>query len=120
MLSISVRLTLISLLAYPLMLVLRFCCGFLGVNTATLREAAVQAYLPPDKRARVMGLFNVFASLGMLVSQLLAGALGEILPYRMVTLLFAAFTTVCVFWIIIRNRDQVRRIYEYEKQTVEE
>ena len=102
-------------LAYPVMLVLRFICGFLGVNTATLREAAVQAYLPQDIRARVMGLFNVFASLGMLASQLLAGALGEILPYRIVALLFAAFTTVCIFAIIVRNRDAVRKIYEYEK-----
>ena len=104
-------------LAYPVMLVLRFLCGFLGVNTATLREAAVQAYLPPEIRARVMGLFNVFASAGMLVSQLLAGALGELLPYRVVALMFASFTTVCIFAIIIRNRDEVQTIYEYEKLT---
>ena len=97
------------------MLVLRFICGFLGVNTATLREAAVQAYLPANIRARVMGLFNVFASLGLLVSQLLAGALGEVLPYRVVALLFASFTTVCIFAIIIRNRDEVGKIYAYEK-----
>ena len=102
-------------LTYPVMLVLRFICGFLGVNTATLREAAVQAYLPANIRARVMGLFNVFASLGLLVSQLLAGALGEVLPYRVVALLFASFTTVCIFAIIIRNRDEVGKIYAYEK-----
>lgn len=99
---------------------MRFICGFLGVNTATLREAAVQAYLPPDMRARVLGLFNVLASLGVLVSQLLAGALGEILPYRMVALLFALFTTICIFTVIIRNRETVRKIYEYEKQEVQQ
>jgi len=104
-------------LAYPLMLILRFLCGFLGVNTATLREAAVQAYLPQNMRARIMGLLNVLASLGMLVSQLLAGALGEILPYRVVALLFAGCTTICVFSIIVRNRDNVRKIYGYEKPT---
>ena len=104
-------------LAYPVMLILRFVCGFLGVNTATLREAAVQSYLPHDMRARVMGLFNVLASLGMLASQLLAGALGELLPYRAVALLFASFTTVCIFTIIVKNRDAVRKIYAYEKAT---
>lgn len=102
-------------LTWPVMLVLRFVCGFLGVNTATLREAAVQSYLPPDIRARVMGLFNVCASLGMLISQPLAGALGEVLPYRYVSLLFAALAGLCMVLVIVRNRDEVRKIYEFEK-----
>lgn len=45
-------------LAWPLMLAVRFLCGFMGVNTATLRTAAVQNYLPPDMRARVNALFS--------------------------------------------------------------
>lgn len=105
-------------LAYPVMLVLKFLCGFLGVNTATLREAAVQSYLPPDMRARVNGLFNVLVSMGMLLVQLLAGALGEIWPYRYVALGFAAFCLGCVFFFIVRNRGEVRRIYEYEPDAV--
>ena len=31
---------------YPLMLVCRCACGFLGINSATLREEAVQGYIP--------------------------------------------------------------------------
>ncbi len=101
-------------LTYPVMLVLKFLCGFLGVNTATLRTAAVQRYLPPDMRARVNGLFNVLVSMGMLAVQLLSGALGEIWPYRYVALGFAAFSFGCIFFLIVRNRAEVRRIYEYE------
>lgn len=102
--------------AYPLMLVMRFLCGFLGVNTATLRTAAVQSYLPQNLRARVNGLFNVLASLGVMGVQLIAGALGEWIPYRLVALGMAAVTSLCVFLLIVRNREAVRKIYEYEAQ----
>ena len=33
-------------LPYPLMLVSRGLCGFLGINSATMRQAAVQRYIP--------------------------------------------------------------------------
>ena len=98
------------------MLVMRFLCGFLGVNTATLRTAAVQSYLPQNLRARVNGLFNVLASLGVMGVQLIAGALGEWIPYRLVALGMAAVTSLCVFLLIVRNREEVRKIYEYEAQ----
>ena len=101
--------------AFPVMLVLRFTCGFLGVNTATLRQAAVQSYLPSDLRGRVNGLFSVIVSLGMLVIRLLAGALGEWLPYRVVALLMASATFCCILWFIVQNRKDEQRIYEYER-----
>ncbi len=102
-------------LAYPVMLVLKFLCGFLGVNTATLREAATQSYLPQDMRARINGLFNVLMNMGMVLVQLLAGALGEIFPYRYVTLGFASVAFVCILIFIVRNKEDVRKIYEYER-----
>ena len=102
-------------LAYPVMLVLKFLCGFLGVNTATLREAATQSYLPQDMRARINGLFNVLMNMGIVLVQLLAGALGEIFPYRFVTLGFSTFAFVCILIFIVRNKEDVRKIYEYER-----
>jgi len=102
-------------LAYPVMLVLRFLCGFLGVNTATLREAATQSYLPQDMRARINGLFNVLMNMGMLLVQLLAGALGEIFPYRYVAVGFATVAFACILIFIVRNKEDVRKIYEYER-----
>ena len=96
---------------YPLMLAARFLCGFMGVNTATLRTAAVQNYLPADLRARVNALFSVLINGAMMLSQLAAGALGEILPYRVVSLLFAAFSFVMIHAFIVRNRSSVEPIY---------
>jgi len=106
-------------LTYPVMLVLRFLCGFLGVNTATLREAATQTYLPQDMRARINGLFNVLISMGMAVVQLLAGLLGELFPYRYVTLGFSCIAFACILIFIVRNKEDVRKIYEYERPETE-
>ena len=96
---------------YPLMLAARFLCGFMGVNTATLRTAAVQNYLPADLRARVNALFNVLISGAMMLAQLAAGALGEVLPYRVVSLLFAALSFAMIHVLIVRNRASVEPIY---------
>ena len=107
-------------LAYPVMLVLKFLCGFLGINTATLREAATQSYLPQDMRARINGLFQVLISIGMVLVQLLVGALGEIFPYRYVSLGFATVAFTCILIFIVRNKEDVRKIYEYERPTENE
>ena len=45
-------------LPYPLMLVSRGLCGFLGINSATMRQAAVQRYIPDRLRARVNALYR--------------------------------------------------------------
>lgn len=50
-------------LPYPLMLVSRGLCGFLGINSATMRQAAVQRYIPdrlpgPGQRLRVHALYR--------------------------------------------------------------
>lgn len=101
-------------MAYPVMLVLRFLCGFLGAQTAAIRSAAVQKYLPSDMRARVNGLFSVLASLGMMVVQLAIGALGEVIPYRWAAALFAGFSFTAILMLIVRNKKHVEPIYNYK------
>ena len=100
------------LLAYPLMIAVRFLLGFLGVNTATLRAAAVQKYLPGEVRARVEAVFSILVSMGAIFFRLAAGALGEALQYRYVPLIFggAGLLSVCVF--IIRNKRHIQPIYD--------
>lgn len=100
-------------MAYPVMLTLRFICGFLGSQTAALRSAAVQKYLPGGMRARVNGLFNVLVSLGMMAVQLAVGALGEVLPYRWVAALFAGFSFAAILVLIVRSRKHVEPVYNF-------
>ncbi|MBQ2948198.1 MAG: MFS transporter [Clostridia bacterium] len=98
-------------LSYPLMLAARFLCGFLGSQTAAIRSAAVQNYLPADMRARVNGLFSVLVSIGMMLVQLAMGALGEIMPYRWAAILLAAFSLFMIFLVIVRGRQHVEPVY---------
>lgn len=99
-------------LPYPAMLGTRFACGFMGVNTATLRSAAVQHHLPANVRARVNGLFSVITSAGITIMQLLSGALGEILPYRAVPVLLAVIGIISIYFIIQRNKRHIEPLFD--------
>lgn len=95
-------------LPYGGMLAARFLCGFLGVNSATLRESAIQHYLPSHMRARVNSLLSVAILALVMVMQLLAGALGEILPYRLVAVGMSLLAMVALYLLVFRNRRPVR------------
>ena len=99
-------------LPYPLMLVNRAICGFLGSNSAILRSSAVQRYIPERLRSRVNALNSVLLTTGASVFSLLMGFLGEVLDYRWcVTLGGAAALLACRFLIGGRRQD-VRNVYE--------
>lgn len=98
-------------LSYPLMLASRVATGFLGVNSASMREAAIQRYIPDELRAKLNAFMNMITSFSTAVMGLLIGGLGEVLDYRLcVTLCALASMSTC--WLTIwRKRQHVRRIY---------
>lgn len=97
---------------YPLMLLNRFLCGGLGTGSATIRETAVQSYLPEGMRARVNALFSVIFSIGGIAFQLLAGILGQLMPYRYAALFIGILTLLSVFLFIILPAKENRPVYE--------
>lgn len=101
---------------YPVMLGLKFLCGFMGVNSATLREAAVQKRLPAEQRARVNSLLNMVCVGGILIVQLVAGALAEFLPFRIVSLLLASLAFLSIILFITRNRRAIGELYTGEER----
>jgi MFS family permease len=105
---------------YPAMLLNRFLCGALGSQSATIRSAAVQSYLPQNMRARVNALFGVIFAIGGIFFQLLAGILGQILPYRIAALILGLLTFTCMFILIWRPKEDNRRIYEATRVKTEE
>ncbi len=97
---------------YPLMLINRGICGFLGINSATLRQAAVQTYIPDELRSRINAFENMLYFAVSAVLGLVVGALGEILDYRICITLCGASTMIFCWLTIFRNRKEVKKIYE--------
>ena len=102
-------------LPYPAMLANRFFCGSLGICSATIRESAVQSYLPEQMRARVNAFFNVLFAVGRVAFQFLAGALGQFIPYRAVAVLLGGMGVGSVFLFIVLPAADNRPVYEAER-----
>jgi len=107
---------------YPLMLVNRAVCGFLGVNSASLRAAAVQRYIPDEHRAKLNAFLDMMAAFAASVFALLLGVLGEVMDYRWCITLSAGFVFLVCWLTIWRKRKGVQNIYqqEWEKQEVQQ
>ena len=99
---------------YPLMLINRAACGFLGVNSASLREAAVQRYIPDEHRAKLNAFLDMLCSAFCSLFALLIGALGEVMDYRWCITLSALFTCAVCWMTIWRKRRGVKNIYQQE------
>ena len=97
---------------FPFMLLNRFLCGGLGCASATIRESAVQSYLPEEMRARINAFFNVISSVGGVVCYLLAGLLGQILPYRLAATILGLATLGSMFFLIVLPAKSNRPVYE--------
>ena len=106
-------------LPYPLMLVGRFLCGILGVSSATIREAAVQSYLPREKRAKIHALSESYFSISIIVFQFLAGWLGELLDYRLVVVILGSLVLATIYFLIVAPTEDNRKVYEAVRVTSE-
>ena len=99
-------------LPYPLMLLNRGICGFLGSNSAIIRDAAVQRYIPERLRSRVNAFQGVLVTAGCSAFSLAMGFLGEILDYRWCITIGGTFTLLAGFVLILVRQKEVRRLYE--------
>ena len=99
-------------LPYPLMLVNRGICGFLGSNSAIMRNAAVQRYIPEKLRSRINAFNGVMLTAGASVFSLLIGFLGEIADYRLCVTIGGAVAMLACWLLIGGRRADVRKVYE--------
>ena len=99
-------------LPYPLMLLNRGICGFLGSNSAIIRDAAVQRYIPERLRSRVNAFQGVLVTAGCSAFSLVMGVLGEILDYRWCITIGGTITLLSSFVLILGRQKALRRIYE--------
>jgi len=103
-------------LPYPLMLLNRAVCGFLGINSATLRETAVQSYIPEQLRARLNAFVSISIQGSLAVFTLLIGGLGEILPYRWCMTLCGLGSFLGVCCTILRGKKHIAPIYNRDTE----
>lgn len=99
-------------LPYPLMLANRALVGFLGANSATMRQAAMQSYIPENLRARLNAFQNMLITAASGVFALAIGALGEILDYRLCVSVCGATAFLAAWLFVWRRRADVRKIFE--------
>lgn len=103
--------TLLLWTGLPLMLANRAFCGFLGINSATLRASAMQNYIPDHMRAKINAVLKALYALVPSVLTVAVGALGEIMDYRLcVTLVSLAGLLPC-YLIMWRGREDLKKIY---------
>lgn len=101
-------------LPYPFMLINRGICGFLGSNSAILRNAAVQRYIPEKLRSRVNAFNGVLLTIGSGIFSLLMGSLGELLDYRLCVTIGGAVAMLACWLLIWCRRGNVREVYEID------
>ena len=99
-------------LPYPLMLINRAVCGFLGINSATLRQTAVQQYIPEELRARLNAYQGMLAQGAGALLTLLIGFLGEILDLRLAMSCCAVLSLLVCWSTVWKNRSRIRPIFE--------
>lgn len=101
-------------LPYPCMLLNRGVCGFLGNNSAILRSAAVQGYIPEHLRSRINAFEEMLLTISCGVCSLVVGLLGEILDYRLCVTLCGIVALAACWWLIGSRNKEVRKIYEHD------
>ena len=103
--------TVLLWLGFPLMMVNRAVCGFLGINSATLRESSVQNYLPDHMRAKINAVSQTLFAIVPAAMTLAVGALGEVMDYRLCVTLVSLAEIIPCYLIMWRGREDVKKVY---------
>lgn len=98
-------------LPVPLMAAWFFMDGALGVTSYTIRSAAMQSYVPDNRRARFNGIFQMICFVGSVAGSLLIGALSEVFPERVILLASNALVLGAIYLFIWRGREDIKKIY---------
>lgn len=112
--TISVLDGLLLFMPIPVMALMFFTCGILGVTSYNIRIAATQSYVPDEKRARFNGTFQTLCSLGSIGGSLLGGGLAECMEERYVVVLFHVLCLGAAWMFMFRNRNHVAAIYNQD------
>ena len=95
-------------------IVMQVCCfmsGFLGVTSYTIRISATQRYVPDEKKGRFNGAFVMLNQVGMLLAEVMAGALGEVFDPRHIITGFMMMNAAAAVVFIGGRKKEISAIY---------
>ncbi len=95
----------------PVMMVMTFLTGILGVTSYNIRVSATQSYVADEKKGRFNGIWSTLMTVGALLGQLAGGALAEVFPPRAVVSVFALITALAAVCFIGGRKRAVSQIY---------
>jgi MFS family permease len=96
------------------MQIMCFLTGVLGVTSYNIRISATQKYVPDIKKGRFNGIFSMLSTSGMLLGQLLSGALTVHIPGRIVLAIFMLIQVIAAVVVVGGNKKQVSVIYNIQ------
>ncbi len=103
-------------LPYPAMLVNRGICGFLGINSATVRMSSIHRYLPEEYRARVNAFSEAAICIVGSLAALLFGLMGEWMDYRLTMTIIATISMLACWLTVGRHNKELDKIYLYQSE----
>lgn len=96
---------------YPVMAIINFLIGILGVTSFNIRISGTQNYISSDKRGRFNGMFMMVTMLGSVIGQFTSGLLGDLFPIPYVVAGFMMVSAMGAFAIMLKHKDHVKKIY---------
>ncbi|MDD4291864.1 MAG: MFS transporter [Clostridia bacterium] len=88
--------------------------GALAVTSFNIRISSTQNYVPDTHRARFNASFQLINAVGMILGQLIGGALGEVFDTRIIIIVAMLVNLAAMFLIMVGNRKYVKPIYNAE------
>lgn len=97
--------------SYPIMMVINFLIGILGVTSFNIRISGTQNYISSDKRGRFNGMFMMITMFGSVIGQFLSGFLGDHYPIPYVIAGSMIINAIGALVIMLKYRPHVKKIY---------
>lgn len=102
------------LVSLPLMYIFKVVMGVLGMNSANIRNSAVQSKLEPAYRAKMNAFFSILIGLGTMLGNMVFGYLAEFIAIPLVVIISQSFYLLAVLLILLPNKNIIKPLYNLE------
>lgn len=101
-------------LPFALMLVAKFILGLGGMNSANIRNTAIQASIEDRYRGKVNGIFSMLMGLANIVGSLLFGILGEFISIPAAVIFAQTIYLFACIVFVLQKENKVKELYNLE------